>query len=220
MKRFLLMSLALLACSSLTLSAQEQKHWTMGLSALHGSLADDEHAQSIGQGVTFAPSIRYYFRPSWSVGVSALLPAAKSGDPQALYYTTAGELSLRKDFELLPKFKLSLSAVGMCGLIGPYKHTKNMVEYAQPAGSAAVHGNLKLEHQNYRYLFGLRPSISYQFTPNWELELGYGFLGYRSNADIDDTVYIKGERLKGAAWGFDNTLGWGNALRIGLLYSF
>ena len=198
MKRFLLMSLALLAYSTLTLSAQEQKHWTVGLSALHGSLADDEHAQSIGQGVTFAPSIRYYFRPSWSVGVSALLPAAKSGDPQALYYT----------------------AVGMCGLIGPYKHTKKMVEYTQPVGSADVHGNLKLEHQNYRYLFGLRPSISYQFTPNWELELGYGFLGYRSNADIDDTVYIKGERLKGAAWGFDNTLGWGNALRIGLLYSF
>lgn len=51
MKRFLLMSLALLAYSSLTLSAQEQKHWTVGLSALHGSLADDEHAQSIGQGV-------------------------------------------------------------------------------------------------------------------------------------------------------------------------
>ena len=212
----------------LNLSSQEHKKWTVSLSENCGQVDRDfidfryKNINSF-QNITLVPSIRYNFTPYISLGLSALLPIVIEKDEYAPSYTTGGELYVKGALEVLPNLKLLLSAVGMVGITGPYKVLKEDIrwECALPPDSP-YHGMCKtpdIEYQTYRWLVGLRPSISYNFNPNWSLELGYGFLGYRSNKRLSATTIIDGVKPKGA-WGFNSEMGWGNGLNIGIGYSF
>lgn len=206
---YVFITLALVSFAT-RLSAQEDyKRWTIGLSGVYGDLGNGKG----NNGLTFVPSVRYQLAKDWSASGALLLPLATEQSDYAEYYTTGLELGVRRDFEVAPRLRLSLSAVGMWGIIGPYE---KVVLCASPYPRESPYW-VDLRSQKHRYLVGLRPSVSYQFTSRWSVELGYGFVGYRSSRDIGEVIYVSG-KLKGA-WGWNDEMGWGNSLRLGVAYS-
>lgn len=201
MKRIILFFMISMLGVSLV-SAQNIKRWTVDVSFLTGSVYHDA-LYSDTKGSALVPSLFYNISSNRSVGLSLLLPLANEDTEYSHSYTTGAELSFKQEFEILPKFKISLSALGMFGVTGPYK---------------AITGYMiggKVDYDKTRWLVGIRPNISYQITPNWSANLGYGFLGYMSDNDIEDT-YVKNS----GKWGFNDEMGWGNSLRVGVNYSF
>ncbi|KGN70275.1 outer membrane beta-barrel protein [Porphyromonas sp. COT-239 OH1446] len=215
MKRLTLLVLCLLSGLWTNLSAQDHPRWTIGLSAQYGTLARESDRT---MGAALIPSVRYHFGSSWSVGGALHLPLASARGDWAVCHTTGLELSLSRGFELLPQLRLTLSAVGLWGITGPYKVVSNTVDAALPPGDPG-YGKLRVDYQSSRWLVGLRPGLSYRFARGWSVELGYGLLGYRSNKMLDETYTFDGKSREGA-WGFNTEAGWGNGLRVGLSYSF
>lgn len=217
MRRIGLLLCVTLALVSLgtRLSAQEDyKRWTIGLSGVYGDLGNGEG----NKGLTFVPSVRYQFAKDWSASGALLLPLASERSDYAPYYTTGLELGVRRDFEVMPKLRLSLSAVGMWGIVGPYEVVHYPIEASPYPPGHPKHVAVEVTARDTRYLVGLRPSVSYRFTSRWSVELGYGFFGYRSSKDIGKTISLSNE-FKGA-WGWNDEMGWGNSLRLGVSYSF
>lgn len=202
------------------LSAQEgYDRWAIGLSGVYGDLGNGQG----DKGLAFVPSVRYQFAKDWSVTGSLLLPLATEKSDHSHFYTTGLELGLRRDFEIMPKLRLSLSAVGMWGIMGPYKVVNEpfwgVDSSPYPPGHPST-PKIDLKIHDTRYLVGLRPSISYQFASRWSVELGYGFLGYRSSKSNDDTDVLVGKKKREMTWGWNDEMCWGNSLRLGVSYSF
>lgn len=206
----------------INLSSQEHKKWTVSLSENCGYVENNSYDLNKYFNITLIPSIRYNFTPNISLGVSALLPLAKANkDSYSYSYTTGGELYLKGSFEVWHNLKLSLSAVGLVGITGPYKVVNQLLLISSPfPPDDPRHKNIEVKYQSYRWLVGLRPSISYNFNDNWSLKLGYGFLGYRSNKELGNTAIVEGSDPPKGAWGFNSEMGWGNGFRIGIGYSF
>lgn len=231
MKKVLYSLLGLLLLGA-NLVAQETKHWTIGLTVEHGRLSHEY--DELGKGDVLIPSIRYNFNNNWSVGLNALLPLSTTKDTsvrsfskivRGLHYTTGGELSVTKSIEPIRKLKISLSAVALLGIIGNYKK----LEYQFVYGGNGLYGQHNsntdtysvVRHKHWRWAVGLRPKVSYQFSPTWGVELSYGFWGYRSqNEMIQDSYYLEEKDSTSGAWGFNDELGWGNGWRLGITYSF
>lgn len=202
MKRIILLFMISMFGVSLV-SAQNIKRWTVDVSFLTGSVYHDALYPNT-KGSALVPSVFYSIGSNRSVGLSLLLPLANEDTEYSHSYTTGAELSFKQDFEIPPKFKVSLSALGMFGVTGPYKGVKDHVV-----------GGTSIEFYTTRWLVGIRPNISYQITPKWSANLSYGFLGYMSDNDISNN-YVKNS----GKWGFNDEMGWGNSLRVGFSYSF
>ncbi|WP_152566809.1 hypothetical protein [Porphyromonas sp. COT-239 OH1446] len=212
MKRvILLLSLVLGGCS--LLSAQEVGRWSIGLSGLSGSAGPSLHAVKITE-TKLMPSVHYRLFGDLSLGIALDLPLSKPKKfENRVLSTSAVELQLRQGLSLYKGLKISLTAVGMVGTTGAYRSELGGPWWRGP------HKNIE-----YRWLVGLRPSIAYAFGTHWGLELGYGFVGYRSQKELGHTAYLPGtskdETYPKGAWGFDAGASWANSLRLGLTYSF
>ncbi|KGN70276.1 outer membrane beta-barrel protein [Porphyromonas sp. COT-239 OH1446] len=215
MKRLTLLVLCLLSGLWTNLSAQDHPRWTIGLSAQSGTLIENNFRP---KAAALTPSVRYHFGSRWSVGGALLLPWATAKSDRAVCYTTGLELSLQRAFEVKRDLHLTLSAVGLWGITGPYEVVSNTV-VASLSPLDPNYGKLRIDYQSSRWLVGLRPGLSYRFARGWSAEVSYGLLGYRSNKVLDETHTSDGESREGA-WGFNTEVGWGNGLRVGVSYSF
>lgn len=202
MRRIILLFLISMLGVSLV-SAQNIKRWSVGAAFATGVVFHDYSYGNSPKGSALVPSLFYNISSNRSVGISLLLPLANEDTEYSHSYTTGLELSFKQDVEILPKFKISLYALGMFGVTGPYKAITGYM----------IGGNPK--YNTTRWLVGIRPNISYHITPNWSVNLGYGFLGYMSDNDIDETIVENSGK-----WGFNDEMGWGNSLRVGVSYSF
>lgn len=209
--------LTLLLCLALglhlSLWGQGFQRWTIGLSSMYEEL--EGHSDS--RGVVLVPSLRYNLAPGWSIGSAFLLPLATIEHASAKLFTTGVELSLRREMEVAPNLLLSLSAVGLWGIIGPYEKMGAPCCAIMPRMGSTERPEVHV--QSYRWLVGLRPAVSYRFSSRWRMELGYGFLGYRSNKDLDDTYRVEDDK-RIDAWGLNAQMGWGNSFRLGVGYTF
>lgn len=196
-------------------SAQEHQRWTIGLSGIHGTLDNASDYNKV-QGFAFSPSLRYNFTSDWSVGAALLLPIASHQiNWKAMPYTTGIEVLLRKDFRIIPRLRLSLSAISFWGTTEQYKSASISSDSV-----LTEDGKYKTRPQASRWQIGLRPSVSYQVTQHWAVDLGYGFWGYRSSRIIDRTHTPEERAHERSTWGFNGEMGWGNALRLGINYTF
>lgn len=211
MKR-LLLSLVLLFALASQAVAQDFKRWTIQVAGAYGTSREDLFTKIHSFALT--PSIRYNLSPNLGAGLALHLPMAFPRSENSIYHTSGIELQLRPSLEVLPQFRISLSLIGLLGTLGAYENAEVYVD----APPGPFHKPLDYRRIRYRWEVGLRPSISYQFSPKWAVELGYGFIGYRSQRDLDDVFYIN--EVPPGSWGLDDQGAWGNALRFGLSYSF
>lgn len=224
MKKIILFLAFLGLCYGSRISAQEFKRWQFGVAGAYGKLQNDIHTDygnySVdAMGLTIMPSLRYYLNNNWSVAGALLLPVATKGGDYSVYYTTGVELSLRRDIEVVKGLKISLSAVALGGLTGPYAVVRSRWDFALPI-ALPVGEEISSSDVPFRWQIGVRPTVSYQFAnSSWGLELSYGFLGYRSREELSQNYSLSHDAPKGK-FGFSSEMGWGNALRLGLTYSF
>lgn len=197
----------------------------MSVSQIYGKV----QSKTIDRGFVVVPSVAYGFNKNLSLGASFLLPLATEKNEVATAYTSGCELYLNGHIELFSNFRVSLSLIGMLGTTGAYKSFKGDNRYSSKYADwdspyfDPYYEDGEVRYQSYRWQVGLRPSISYHITPNWFFELSYGLLGYRSHKDLCHNYSVNEPLNNGrrrGAWGFNSELGWGNALRLGIGYSF
>lgn len=242
MMKKLFYSLMGLLLFGISLVAQESKRWTIGLSFEYGLLTHKPIKPKHPQGYLIVPSLRYNFDNNWSIGLNVLLPLKNTTKYTSLasfykvvegfHYTTGGELFATKSIEPIRRLRISLSAVTLLGITGNYKQIKFPIGvYGSNSSSGQSNSDIegsRVVHKYWRWAVGLRPKISYQFSPTWGIELGYGFWGYRSQKDMVHDSYYNRYYYKGkkestptsGAWGFNRQVGWGNGLKVGLTWSF